>query len=377
MKSGWTQPYAQAYGDDLSEIGPRLRQTAPGGGTTMKIISSMQAAILCCALMAGVLTTSGASRAQTALQPVKVMSSLANLTVAVPYAVVAEKFDKAHGLDIEMLSVGGASNLMVDAVISGSTLFSTPGTATALQAIRAGAKLRIIAAVANNQMVAVMRDETLKKLNVSPSSPIADRIRALKGLTIGTNPPGSTMNQLLRAYLKQYGMDGDKDVSIIGTADASALITGLVQGRYDVIVAGSGQVEQAISLKSGTLWFSGARGDIPGSEKSMIDVIVASEDTIQKNPALVDAYIAALQDALNVMRRDHEGVGRLMRAQYFQKLDPDVWNLVWSAATAGYPTTTTFSKDAYDFWIGIDAKGPESYKDLDFNKIIYVPANQR
>jgi NitT/TauT family transport system substrate-binding protein len=342
-------------------------------------VSSKSTAILIHVLIASALVGANAGIAQTrstALQKVKVMSSLANMTVAVPFAVVAENFDKAHGLDVEMLSVGGSSSLMVDAVTSGSTLFSTPGTATALQAIRAGANIRIIGAVANNQMVAVLSDKTLARIGVSTSASIGDRMRALKSLTIGTNPPGSTMNQLLRAYLKQYGLDPDKDVTIVGTADASALITGLVQGRYDVIVAGSGQVEQAISQKAGTLWFSGARGDIPGSDKSMIDVVITRSDTIEKTPDVVDAYISALQDGLDVMRNDHAGVGRLMRERYFQKLDPEVWNMVWSGATAGYPTSTTFSKAAYDFWIDIDAKGPGSYKDVDFNKITYVPSKK-
>ena len=330
-------------------------------------------------LAAGILASAGI--AQTAkpadLRPVKVMSSLANLTVAVPFLVKADKFDQAHGLDVEMLSVGGSSSLMVDAVISGSTLFSTPGTATALQAIRAGANLRIIAAVANNQMAAVIRNETMKKLGLSPSAPIADRMRALKGLTIATNPPGSTTNQLVRAYLKQYGLDPDNDVKIIGIADAGAMVSGLEQGRFDVIIAGSGQVEQAISpLKAGTLWISAARGDIPGSEKSMICVVVTRADTVEKDPALVDAYVASLQDALKAMRQDHAKSGTIMREQYFQKLDPEVWDLVWSAATAGYPASTTFSKDAYDFWVANDAKGPESYKDVDYSKIIYVPGQK-
>jgi len=253
-------------------------------------------------------------------------------------------------------------------------MFATPGTATALQAIREGADLKIIGAIANNQIAAVINNQTMQKLGVSPSAPIADRIRALKGLTIGTNPVGATYYQMLRTYLKQYGLDPDKDVRLVGIADTSALISGIQQNRFGAIVSASGVVEQAIQMDSGTLWFSGARGDIPGSDASVVCVIVARSDTIEKNRAEVEAFRAALADALNAVRDDREATGRILKEKYFPKLEPALWEMVWGGATAAYPSNLAFTQNAFKFWIGEDPKGADSFKNVDYKKITYAPA---
>jgi NitT/TauT family transport system substrate-binding protein len=329
------------------------------------------AAALLCGSTAAVVAQSAAP---ASLRPVKMMSSLPTLTVAAPFLMKSRGFDKAHGLDVEILQAGGSSSLQVDAVLSGNVAFATPGTATAMQAIREGANLRILGAIANNQIAAVISNKALAKAGVSPSAPIADRIRAMKGMIIATNPVGATYYQMLRAYLKQYGLDPDNDVRLVGIAESSALISGIEQGRFDAIVTASGIVEQAISLKAGVLWFSGARGDTPNSDKSMVCVLVARADTVEKDPKLVDAMRAALGDALKALRDDRVETGRHLRDQYFQKLDPAVWEMVWNGATEAYPPALTFPRKAFDFWVDIDPKGAASYKNVDYQKITYARA---
>ena len=339
-----------------------------------KIFARPVAAALGAAVLASVLAGSGFAQTPADLRPVKVITSLPTLTMAVPYTVLAKQYDKAHGLAVEMQQAGSISSTQIDAVVAGSAMFATPGTATALQAIRAGADLKIIAAITNNQLTAVIRNETMEKLKISPTAPIADRIRALKGLTIGSNPPGATYYQMLRAYMKQYGVDPDKDARIVGIADASALMSGIQQGRFDVIATASGVAEQAIALKAGTLWFSAARGDIPGSESSVVAVIVARSDFIEKQPDIVKDYLAALGDALKAVNDDHAATGKVLRDQFFQKLDPEMWELVWTNALKAYPANLKFSKKAYDFWTEDDPKGKDSFKDVDYKKITYGPA---
>jgi NitT/TauT family transport system substrate-binding protein len=325
-----------------------------------------------------VLLGSTGAIAQTAtpakLQPLKIMSSLPTLTTAVAFGMKALDLDKKHGLDIEILQAGGSSSLQIDAVLSGNVMFATPGTATALQAIREGADLKIIGAIANNQIASVISNDALKKAGVSPTAPIADRIKAMKGMIIGTNPVGATYYQMLRVYLKQYGVDPDNDVRLVGVADTTALIAGIEQKRFDVIVTASGIVEQAISLKAGQLWFSGARGDIPGSDKSMVCVVVVRSDTIEKNPKLVETFRAAMTESLNAMRKDRDRSGKVLKDAYFQKLDAEVWKMVWDGATEAFPANFTFSKKVFDFWLDIDPKGADSYKNVDYKKITYGPA---
>lgn len=310
----------------------------------------------------------------SAQTPIKVITSLPTFTVAAHFTILAKELDKKNGLAIETLQAGGSSSLQIDAVLSGNAMFGTPGTATALQAIREGADLKVIASIANNQLAAVINNDTLKKLGLSPTAPIADRIKAFKGLTIGTNPVGSTYYQVLRAYLKQYGLDPDKDVRLVAIADSNALIAGIQQGRYDAIVSASGVVEQAIGLNAATMWFSASRGDIPGSESAIVCVVVVRSDTLEKNKAEVAAYLAALQESMTAIRGDHKATGTILKAKFFPKMDQTIWDLAWDQANEGYPKTLAFPKAAFDYWVQNDPKGPDSFKNVDYAKIVYGPA---
>ena len=316
------------------------------------------------------------ARAQTAgaVRTIKDIHSLPTLTSALPYLATAAGLDRKHGLAFEIQSAGGSSTLQVDAVLAGSAYFSSPGTPTALQAIREGAELKIIASIANNQIASVINNDTLKKIGVSPEAPIGDRIKAMKGMTIGTNPLGATYYQMFRTYLKQYGVDPDKDVRLVGMGDSMALITGIQQGRFDAIVSASGIVEQGIGLGAATMWFSGARGDLPGQDSTMVCVIVSRADTVEKQPELVATYLAVLQDTLDLVRLDHAKAGKILKDNYFQKFEPKLWDMVWDNAKAAYPSSLAFTRRAFDYWIQNDPKGPDSFKNVDYNKITYGPS---
>lgn len=317
-----------------------------------------------------------AAQAQTPadLRTVTIKSAVPSLTTAVPLTMVANHTDRAHGIAVDLQASGTSSTIIVDAVLAGQVEFGSPGTEDALQAIRQGAKLKIIAAIVNNLQVMVMRDDVVQKLGVPSTAPIADRVRALKGLIIATGAVGSTHYQILRAYLKQYGVDPDKDLRLIGMADTSALIGGIEQKRYDAIAYASPIVEQAIAKHIASVWISGPRGDIPGSDDVKTCVIVARADTVESHRDDVEALRAALTDALHTVRGDHTATGATLHSTYFSRLDPTVWAEAWDGAAKAYPSNLAFTREAYDYWTANDPKGADSYRNVDYTQVTYAAA---
>ena len=114
---------------------------------------------------------------------------------------------------------------------------------------------------------------------------------------------------------------------------------------------------------------------LSGNPKAnQISVVVARSDTLEKRREDVEALWAALTEALDAVRNDHAETGRLLKAAYFQNLDQGVWDLAWNAATAAYPATLGFPRQAYEYWIENDPKGAESYRNVDYRQITYGPA---
>ena len=319
----------------------------------------------------------GHLRASAQTQPIRAVtmrSAAPSLTTGVPLTMIATGTDRANGIAVDLQATGTSSTIIVDAVLSGQADFGSPGTADALQAIRQGANLRIIAAIVNNLQVMVIRDEVMRKLAVSPHAPIAERVKALKGLILGTGAIGSTHYQILRAYLKQYGIDPDKDVRLVGMGETAALISGMEQKRFDAIAYASPIVDFAIAKGGATTWISGPRGDIPGSNNVKTCVIVTRADTLEKRPADVDALRAALKAALGRIHADRVMVGDVLHDRYFPKLEPSVWTGAWNGAETAYPASLAFTRAAYQYWIENDPKGPDGYKDVDYQRITYAPA---
>lgn len=317
---------------------------------------------------------SGETAATAGQRQLTIKAAAPSLTIAVPLTMVADKTDRAHGLAVDLQASGTSSTHVIDAVIARQVEFGSAGAPTVLQAIREGADLKIIAAVVNNLQVMVIRDDVMKRLGVSPTAPIEERVRALKGLTIATGAIGSAHYQILRAYLKKYGLDPDKDIRLVGVEDTSALVSGIDHKRYDAIAYASGIVEQAVANSGAKVWISNPRGDIPGSEDVKTSLIFARSETIEKKRADVDALRAALTDALRNVQDDHAATGQTLRAKNFPELDPAVWDLAWKTATVGYPSSLAFPRAAYDYWTANDPKGPGSYKGVDYTKVTYAPA---
>lgn len=325
------------------------------------------------AAASGALLVPGAF-AQGTPRQVKVMSSLPTLTSAPTYVMKSRKLDIARGVDVVIQQTGGSSSLQIDGLLSRNADFAFPGTGTALNAIREGADLRILGCYSNNQMAAVIHNDKLKKLGMPLDAPIAERFRALKGMTVATNPVGATYTQMLRFYLKQYGVDPDKDVRLVGVQDSNAMITGIQQARFDVICTASGIVEQAMSLGVGSLWFSGARGDIPGSDKTQVAVMVTRGELADREPAYVETMRSAINDTLSFLNTDRAAAGKIIHEQYLNKIDPAIWSLVWDNAKAAYPGKLTFPRGTYTFWTAADPKGAESYNQIDYRKITFPAA---
>ena len=320
-------------------------------------------------------TTGLAAHAQgaTKLTPIKVSTSIPTVTQGATFLLKPLKLDAKHGLDVDLIQMGGNSSLMIDAVVSGNAVFGLPGVITVLQAIRAGADLMVLGSFSNNQIAAVISKTAMAKTGLTEKSPVPDKIKAMKGMTIGTNPQGATYTQMFEGYLKKYGLDPTKDVRMAYISDTMALVSGIDQGRYDAIVSASSIVEQAVSLGSANMWFAGGTGEIPGSETEMVAVVVARRETVEKQPDLVKAFLASMQDELTALNTNREAMNDILYKEYFNKMDPVVWKLVMESTSKGFPTTMKFTKAIYDGWIAIDPKGPESYKDVDYKKITYGP----
>jgi NitT/TauT family transport system substrate-binding protein len=100
----------------------------------------------------------------------------------------------------------------MQAMLAGDLDVAYVGAAPAITALSQGLDAKIVTPVQINGSSLVLRPEYKYD---SPSD--------LKGLKIATFPPGSIQDTLLRDWLKQNGLDPEKDVTILGMTPGDAV----------------------------------------------------------------------------------------------------------------------------------------------------------
>jgi NitT/TauT family transport system substrate-binding protein len=104
----------------------------------------------------------------------------------------------------------------MQAMMAGQLDVAYVGAAPAVTALSQGLDAKIVTPVQINGSSLVLRPE------YKYESPMD-----LRGLKIATYPPGSIQNTLLRKWLKDNGLDPDKDVTIVGMAAAGDAVSAM------------------------------------------------------------------------------------------------------------------------------------------------------
>lgn len=163
----------------------------------------------------------------------------------------------------------------MNSMLAGNIDIAYVGSAPVISALASGLDAKIVAAVQTQGSDLVLR----------PEIPY-EKPQDLKGLTIGTFPPGTIQDTLLRNWLQQNGLDPEKDVTIkpMGPGDATtAIIADQIDGVFlphpaPAVIANKGAGRTVV-----------ASGEMAPNHACC--VLVASGKLIREQPELVEQIV--------------------------------------------------------------------------------------
>ncbi|MFL4477307.1 ABC transporter substrate-binding protein [Paeniglutamicibacter sp. ORCA_105] len=318
---------------------------------------------------------SAAAESSDGLATVRVGLAIPTFNTALINYVLQEDIDSEHGLNMVPTMGGAGSTNLVAALRSGSFDVVGIGTATAVDANAEGAGLVVVGGTGGLINNIVLNSKVAEGLGVGPDDPIEDRIRALKGLTIASSPPGSSSNSTLRYLVEKYGLNPDRDLSIVPVSDPSAIVAGIRQGKFDGSFFGVGIADVNIADGSGELWVSLPRGDVEAFDDLVGVVLVTTKKYLRENPKAVEAVHASLADAQRRVEADPIKVGEALHEKTFEKLDKDVFDAAWEQAKDGFPDGAAFTSENWQTYQ--DLFQPSSEKDfsvIKYEDLVAPPA---
>ena len=150
------------------------------------------------------------------------------------YVTHGAGFFKDEGLDVEVIPVG-ANQTPVAAILSGSADIAGIGVQASFAARDKKQPVKLLAPVAQAYTSTMfIRKDVAKRLGVSRNSPLEDRVKALKGLNLATTAIGAGPHLMYKFLFARYGMNADKDATVVPVGNSHATLAAMSKGVIDV-----------------------------------------------------------------------------------------------------------------------------------------------
>lgn len=230
-----------------------------------------------------------------------------NLGYAPVYLAIDQGLFKSRGLDVSVVVATNGAH--VTALVSGQVWGNIGGPESdAMANVGKADPLRVICNVANRANVYLVA----RKGTAPKSRSNADIAAFLKGKRFALSRYGGTPDLLGRWLTVTVGLDPQKDIEAINQADNAAVVPMMKNGAIDVGVA---QEPYITAGQEQGLWdepFYGfpSLGDYPYS------VVSVRQSTIAKEPAVVQAFVDAVIEALRVAAKDRGAIEAMTRKEF-------------------------------------------------------------
>lgn len=170
-----------------------------------------------------------------------------------------------------------------------------------LEQIAAGAPWRLVAnLLRNDPMNIVVRRSLVTERKILLHTPVAVRLRALRGVRIAV-PPGPASR--FAALVTAAGLDPKKDfrvVTVTGDEENEALAT----GRVDALFAHTPFLERALVDQDAVLVVNQSAGELPSVAFSQIHALAVRDDFARRQPNVVRSLCRAIARAEQLIHAD-------------------------------------------------------------------------
>ena len=139
------------------------------------------------------------------------------------YAAELKGLFKKHGIEVEVIEIGGGAARGVSALVAGDIQFLGGGGAAAISAALKGADLVLVASVLNKGIQKIMARSDVK----SPAE--------LKGKKVGISRFGSASHTVLQIMLRRWDIN-PAEIQVIQVGSSPAMLTSLDKGWIDAAV---------------------------------------------------------------------------------------------------------------------------------------------
>ncbi|MBN8919428.1 MAG: ABC transporter substrate-binding protein [Rhizobiales bacterium] len=251
-----------------------------------------RATVACLGLLAACCMAEFSAPAQAqSLKKIKVTVPTAALSFYPLYYAQEKGIFAKEGLDVEVISTNG-DGPDVDAVLSGSVPFAISTPNRLFTAFEQGKTLKAVAQTISRMSIeCAINKQVAEKLGITEAMPLDEKIKLMKGLTVGGTRPGAFTYLLLETYARRAGLVPQKDLKIIGVGGVNSMLPAVENNQIAIGCTGSPFIELAVKRGKAIRFTNNANGNDPAFDGFMYHIVHARPDFVEKEPDTVRHFL--------------------------------------------------------------------------------------
>lgn len=256
-----------------------------------------------------------------------------------------EGFFTKQGLNVGSIPVLGGDSKVAAALGSGSIDAGGGVVTDYFNLQKVGLDSTIVAALVNTFYVDII---TGTNFPVPASAPLQDKIRALKGKTIGVPAPQGGGEAFLDYLFRQVGMT-TQDITLVNLGGSGlGAVAALKTHRVDALDFPQPVAQEVVSQKAGSIFISPARGDIPALRGQTHGAVIALTKDINAKPQAFKRFVKAIADA-EAFIHDPRDKGAVQQefASYSGIQDPTTLSAALKVMLSEIPSTPVVTQKGY------------------------------
>ena len=234
-----------------------------------------------------------------------------------------------NGLNVKLVYAGTGA-LATAALVSGSAQFAMGGGQGFFTAEISGAQLYMLAKGGSGLGTQlVLTPAAAKKTGLTSGSTTAEKVKALKGLTIASESASSSWTAQANKAAASQGAT-IKWTYIAETALAAAM----KQGNIDGLVAAPPWTTQVLYNKTAEMWLNGPAGSFPGgfAVPGYGDPLVATTKAYTTTrPAAVKAFTKSILQAADLVNSNPAKASAYVKQVAYPAMSQAEFQQVWAA----------------------------------------------
>lgn len=228
------------------------------------------------------------------LKKVKLTMPVVALSMSPIYLAQARGYFADEGLDVEMTSTGGGGP-DIRALIAGEADFTFTTGDNVILAYQEGKRLLMVSSGLHRLFINwAMHKDAAKAKGITETTPLPQKLKALKGLTIGATNPGALTFHLATFVVRKAGYEPQKDVKIIAIGAGPSWIAALENRKVDAALTATPVPETAISRGFAIMFINNAKGEDSSIPEFLMENLITRPEVAEKNPDLVRRMVRAL-----------------------------------------------------------------------------------